>query len=103
MLLLTWRTNKIHLANEINRAGNTLLTETQDYIPRLGQRRQKPYSVQRHIYVLHRLYKGVLLNLGEEPSKRFSEAAGSVFWVSLPGLPGDTGSNYCDRGTQLTK
>ena len=43
------------------------------------------------------------INLGEEPSKRFSEAAGSVFWVSLPGLPGDTGPNYCDRGTQLTK
>ena len=42
------------------------------------------------------------MNLGEEPSKRFSEAAGSVFWVSLPALPGDTGPNYCDRGKQLT-
>ena len=81
----------------------TQATDTQDYIPCLGQRGQKPYPVQRHIPVLYRLFKGVLINLGEEPSKRFSEAAGSVFWVSLPGLPGDTGSNYCERGTQLTK
>ena len=43
------------------------------------------------------------INLGEEPSKRFSEAAGSVFWVSLPDLPGDTDPNYFDRGTQLAK
>ena len=27
------------------------------------------------------------INLGEEPSKRFSEAAGSVFWVSIPTGP----------------
>ena len=25
-----------------------------------------------------------------------------MFWVSLPGLPGDTGPNYYDRGKQLT-
>ena len=79
----------MHLANQINRAGNTLLIDTQDYIPCLGQRGQKPYPVQRHIPVLYRVYKGVsgVINLGEEPSKRFSEAAGSVFWVSIPTGP----------------
>ena len=78
------------------------MTDSHKTIPCLGQRGQKPYSLQRHIPVLYRLYKGVLINLGEEPSKRLSEAAGSVFWVSLPALPGDTGPNYCDRRKQLT-
>ena len=33
--------------------------------------------------------------------KRFSEAGSVMFWVSLPGLPGDTGPNHCDRGIPL--
>ena len=67
--MLPWRTKKIHLANQINRAGNNLLTDSHTIIPCLGQRGQKPYPVQRGILVLYRLYKGVLINLGEEPSK----------------------------------
>ena len=59
MLLLTWRTNKIHLANQINRAGNNLLTDSHAItvytLFKTGG--QKPYAVQRHIPVLHRLYK----------------------------------------------
>ena len=32
LLLYTWRTNKIHLGHQINRAGNTLLTESYEII-----------------------------------------------------------------------
>ena len=38
-----------HLANQIIRAGNILLTHTKFYAPRcLGQWGKKPYPVQRH-------------------------------------------------------
>ena len=32
MLLHTWRTNKIHVANQINRSGNTLLIDSDEII-----------------------------------------------------------------------
>ena len=32
LLLRTWRTNKIHLVNQINRAGNNLLTDSHTII-----------------------------------------------------------------------
>ena len=35
-------TNKIHLANQINHAGNTLLTDSHEIIPCSGQTGQKP-------------------------------------------------------------
>ena len=37
LLLYTWNTYKIHLANQINHAGNTLLTDSHKNIPCLGQ------------------------------------------------------------------
>ena len=48
MLLCTWSTNEIHPANPINRAGNTLLTDSHKIIhPVLGQTHTKLYTLFR--------------------------------------------------------
>ena len=62
--------NKIHPANQINPAGNTLLTNSHEIIYPLRQRASnKPYPVQRHIPIVYRLYKGVPSNPGEKPAE----------------------------------
>ena len=77
---------EILLESQINHAGNTLLTNTHEIIYPLGQRGEKPYPVQRHIPVVYRPYKGVPTRVRNQP-KRFSEATGLVFWVSIPTGP----------------
>ena len=44
-ILYTWSINKLHLADQVNHAGNTLLTDLPEiYIPFLGQTHTKLYS-----------------------------------------------------------
>ena len=44
-ILYTWSVNKLHLADQVNHAGNTLLTDLPEiYIPFLGQTQTKLYS-----------------------------------------------------------
>ena len=59
------------------------MTDSHKIIPCSGQRGQKPYSVQRHILVLYRLYKRVLINPGEEPSKTIFRSSR----ISVLGIP----------------
>ena len=45
-ILYTWSINKLHLADQVNHAGNTLLTDLPEiYIPFLGQTQYRNYTL----------------------------------------------------------
>ena len=66
----------------------------------MGQRGEKPYP-GTFPWCIGYIREYHATRVRKQP-KRFSEAGSVMFWVSLPGLLGDTGPNHCDRGTPLT-